>query len=209
MPYECASGSCSSCKGTLLGGAVDPLWPEATGLNERDRRKGDRILCCQARPVGDCTVQVRPAHVEGARDEPVPAPFAASVEALERLVPGVHLHPLPARAAGALPARPVRAAPGAGRPAARLLDGEHGRRDARLHRQGEAGRPRLALPVRRARSGRRAEPGGALWPGLPALAARAGDGLPRRRLRARAHPLGRARGADPAPTRRPSGSSSA
>ena len=89
MPYECASGSCSSCKGTLLNGAVDPLWPEATGLNERDRRKGDRILCCQARPVGDCTVQVRPAHVEGARDEPVPAPFAAGVEALERLVPGV------------------------------------------------------------------------------------------------------------------------
>jgi len=89
MPYECASGSCSSCKGTLLDGAVDPLWPEATGLNERDRRKGDRILCCQARPVGDCTVQVRPAHVEGGRDEPVPAPFAAGVEALERLVPGV------------------------------------------------------------------------------------------------------------------------
>ncbi len=89
MPYECASGSCSSCKGRLLEGAVDHLWPNATGLSERDRRKGDRILCCQALPTGDCTVQVRLGQVEGAREEPAPAPFTATVETLERLVPGV------------------------------------------------------------------------------------------------------------------------
>lgn len=89
LPYECASGSCSSCKGKLLDGEIEALWPEATGLNERDRRKGDRILCCQSIPEGDCTVQVRPAQVEGAREEPVPAPFKATVEVLERLVPGV------------------------------------------------------------------------------------------------------------------------
>ena len=89
MPYECASGSCSSCKGRLIEGAVEYLWPEATGLSERDRRKGDRILCCQALPQGDCTVQVRLGQVEGAREEPRPAPFTATVETLERLVPGV------------------------------------------------------------------------------------------------------------------------
>ena len=89
MPYECASGSCSSCKGRLLEGSVDSLWADATGLSERDRCKGDRILCCQALPRGDCTVQVRLGQVEGAREEPAPAPFAATVEALERLVPGV------------------------------------------------------------------------------------------------------------------------
>ena len=89
MPYECASGSCSSCKGRLLDGSVDPLWADATGLSERDRRKGDRILCCQALPRGDCTVQVRLGQVQDAREEPAPAPFAATVETLERLVPGV------------------------------------------------------------------------------------------------------------------------
>ena len=89
MPYECASGSCSSCKGRLIEGAVEYLWPEATGLSERDRRKGDRILCCQALPQGDCTVQVRLGQVEGAREEPRPAAFTAMVETLERLVPGV------------------------------------------------------------------------------------------------------------------------
>ena len=89
MPYECASGSCSSCKGRLIEGAVAYLWPEATGLSERDRRKGDRILCCQALPQGDCTVQVRLGQVEGAREEPRPAPFTATVETLGQLVPGV------------------------------------------------------------------------------------------------------------------------
>ena len=89
MPYECASGSCGSCKGRLFAGEVDYLWPDATGLSERDRRKGDRILCCQALPKGDCTVQVRLGQVEGAREEPAPAPIAATVETLERLVPGV------------------------------------------------------------------------------------------------------------------------
>ncbi|MCY4480766.1 MAG: 2Fe-2S iron-sulfur cluster binding domain-containing protein [Rhodospirillales bacterium] len=89
MPYECASGSCSSCKGRLLEGAVEHIWPDATGLSERDRRKGDRILCCQALPQGDVTVQVRLGEVEGARKEQAPAPFKATVETLERLVPGV------------------------------------------------------------------------------------------------------------------------
>ncbi len=89
MPYECASGSCSSCKGRLIEGAVEYLWPEATGLSERDRRKGDRILCCQALPQGNCTVQVRLGQVEGAREEPRPATFAATVETLERPIPSV------------------------------------------------------------------------------------------------------------------------
>ncbi len=82
LPYECASGSCSSCKGRLLEGEVDSLWPEASGLSDRDRRKGARILCCQALPRGDCVVQLRRAD---AADEPAPEAFTATVEALERL----------------------------------------------------------------------------------------------------------------------------
>ena len=89
MPYECASGSCSSCKGRLVAGAVEHIWADATGLTERDRRKGDRILCCQALPEGDCTVQVRLGQVEGAREEPPPAAFTATVETLQRPIPSV------------------------------------------------------------------------------------------------------------------------
>ena len=105
MPYECASGSCSSCKGRLVAGEVEHIWADATGLSERDRRKGGRILCCQALPKGDCTVQVRLGQVEGAREEPAPARFTATVEGLERLVPGVI-------AFGCRPERPVPFLPG-------------------------------------------------------------------------------------------------
>ena len=57
VPYECASGSCGSCKARLLEGAVEMRWQGATGLSERDRKRGDRILCCQSIPTTDCVIQ--------------------------------------------------------------------------------------------------------------------------------------------------------
>jgi toluene monooxygenase electron transfer component len=62
LPYECASGSCGSCRATLSEGAVAALWPGATGLSERDRRKGDRILCCQSLAQSDCVIRIRPGQ---------------------------------------------------------------------------------------------------------------------------------------------------
>ena len=59
LPYECASGSCGSCRARLVEGAVASRWVDAPGLSERDRRKGDRILCCQSVPQTNCTIQVR------------------------------------------------------------------------------------------------------------------------------------------------------
>jgi len=59
MPYECASGSCGSCRVRLLQGEVDCLWPQASGLSERDRAKGDRILCCQSIALSACTIQTQ------------------------------------------------------------------------------------------------------------------------------------------------------
>jgi len=59
LPYECASGSCGSCRARLIEGSVASRWAEAPGLNERDRRKGDRILCCQSVPQTACVIQIR------------------------------------------------------------------------------------------------------------------------------------------------------
>lgn len=59
MPYECASGGCGSCRARLLQGQVRSLWPDAPGLSNKDRLKGDRILCCQSVAQTDCVVQVR------------------------------------------------------------------------------------------------------------------------------------------------------
>jgi NAD(P)H-flavin reductase/ferredoxin len=59
FPYECASGSCGSCRVRLMEGAVTALWPDATGLSDRDKRKGDRILACQSVAQSDCVIQLR------------------------------------------------------------------------------------------------------------------------------------------------------
>ncbi|SOY44377.1 Ferredoxin--NAD(P)(+) reductase CarAd [Cupriavidus taiwanensis] len=58
MPYECNVGSCGTCKFELLQGEIHNLREDAPGLSARDRAKG-RLLGCQARPLGDCTIKLR------------------------------------------------------------------------------------------------------------------------------------------------------
>lgn len=82
LPYECASGSCGSCRARLVEGSVASLWADAPGLSERDRRKGDRILCCQGVPQGDCVIQARPGEM---RSVPPPVNTHARVSSLRLL----------------------------------------------------------------------------------------------------------------------------
>ena len=58
LPYECASGGCGTCRAQLIEGSVISRWEDATGLSDRDRRKGNRILMCQSLPRGPCRVRV-------------------------------------------------------------------------------------------------------------------------------------------------------
>lgn len=59
FPYECNVGSCGNCKFELVEGDVAMLWSEAPGWTEKDRLR-NRYLGCQARPLGDCTIKLRP-----------------------------------------------------------------------------------------------------------------------------------------------------
>lgn len=59
IAYECSSGFCGSCRFDLLGGQVSTIWQAAPGLNERDRKRGNRHLACQSRPETDCMVGLR------------------------------------------------------------------------------------------------------------------------------------------------------
>lgn len=58
FPHECSVGGCGACRYELLEGEVEELWPDAPGLNERDRRRGKR-LACQTRLQGNCKIKVR------------------------------------------------------------------------------------------------------------------------------------------------------
>ena len=82
FPYECNAGSCGTCKVDLLEGQISSLRPDAPGLGERDRAKG-RVLACQARPLGDCSIKVRlrPENVPAHR----PARFEATLAATRDL----------------------------------------------------------------------------------------------------------------------------
>ncbi len=59
FPYECNVGSCGNCKFELLEGQVAMQWEQAPGWTDKDRQRR-RFLGCQARPLGDCTIKLRP-----------------------------------------------------------------------------------------------------------------------------------------------------
>lgn len=82
LSYECNVGACGVCKTTLENGNLEDLRPHAPGLSDRDRKKG-RILPCQSRPLGDCTLAAR----DRADERPVlpPRRHAARLVAIERL----------------------------------------------------------------------------------------------------------------------------
>ncbi|CAM5457780.1 Toluene-4-monooxygenase electron transfer component OS=Afipia felis OX=1035 GN=tmoF PE=4 SV=1 [Afipia felis] len=44
LPYECASGSCGSCRATVVEGQLSALWPDAPG-NAKLRRQGTILMC--------------------------------------------------------------------------------------------------------------------------------------------------------------------
>ena len=53
LPYECATGTCGTCRGRIVAGTAHVEWDEAPGFAKLRRDKGD-ILMCQARPTADC-----------------------------------------------------------------------------------------------------------------------------------------------------------
>lgn len=82
LPYECASGGCGACRARLVSGSVTSRWEQATGLTDRDRRKGDRILLCQSVAATPCQVQAVITENAGrgsSSREPLPVRTSAQV----------------------------------------------------------------------------------------------------------------------------------
>jgi toluene monooxygenase electron transfer component len=85
LPYECATGTCGTCRGRIVSGGVEVEWDAAPGFAKLKREKGD-ILMCQARPTADCTLRVPAKIATHANPETVPAHRTGRIENVRRLV---------------------------------------------------------------------------------------------------------------------------
>ena len=57
LAYQCATGTCGSCKARLVAGRAESRWLDAPGA--RHCREPDELLTCQSVAHGDCTLEVR------------------------------------------------------------------------------------------------------------------------------------------------------
>lgn len=56
LPYECGTGTCGTCKATLVSGRVESEWPDAPG--GRYLKSPAELLMCQCLARDDCALEV-------------------------------------------------------------------------------------------------------------------------------------------------------
>lgn len=64
LPYECATGTCGTCRGRVMQGDSHMAWDDAPGASRLKREKGDCLLC-QTTAQSDLLVRVPSSNVAG------------------------------------------------------------------------------------------------------------------------------------------------
>lgn len=84
IPYECATGTCGTCKARRIAGVIVGDWAQAPG-NAYLRADRDEVLLCQTRALGNCTFEI-PGNVNLASTARVRPSFGRGVLArIDRL----------------------------------------------------------------------------------------------------------------------------
>ena len=58
LPYECATGTCGTCKAKLVSGRTESAWPDAPG--GRYLKSAGEFLMCQSVAHDDCAAHPVP-----------------------------------------------------------------------------------------------------------------------------------------------------
>jgi toluene monooxygenase electron transfer component len=86
LPYECATGTCGTCRARVTSGEVEMRWNEAPGAAKLKRDKGD-VLMCQSYARSDCVLRV-PSDITVA-EKALPAPRQGLIRGIRRLTKDV------------------------------------------------------------------------------------------------------------------------
>ncbi len=84
LPYECASGTCGTCKATIVDGSVDCAWPQAPGHKTVKAEKHE-FLMCQSHPTHDATISIAKRVEHRAAGRPAPRAVRGTLEHIEKL----------------------------------------------------------------------------------------------------------------------------
>lgn len=82
LPYECGTGTCGTCKATLVSGRVENEWPEAPG--GRYLKSPADLLMCQCLARDDCALEVGVLKTREA-GAPLPGVLGGQVRGWRRL----------------------------------------------------------------------------------------------------------------------------
>jgi len=88
VPYECATGTCGSCRAKLVSGDLDDGWINAPGRKALKLDRGEFLLC-QCAAISDCEIRIPSAVTEQASDTPAPKSFTGTIANFKKLTADV------------------------------------------------------------------------------------------------------------------------
>lgn len=84
LPYECATGTCGTCRARVMAGAPEIGWPDAPGLSYVKQDKHE-LLMCQSTARADCTLRVPGVVGEDAEGRAAPDYRTGTIAVTARL----------------------------------------------------------------------------------------------------------------------------